>query len=58
MANREISVESVSLDIDGRRLVLNSSLTRADVIELLGEPDDVGAVTRKYREGQILKRIA
>jgi hypothetical protein len=54
MANREISVASVSLDVDGRRVVLDSSLTREDVIELLGEPDDVGAVTQKHFKGQVL----
>lgn len=50
-----MKVSSLELKINGIAVTLCSNTTREDMISLLGQPDDVGGFSRKFRNGSILK---
>lgn len=50
-----MQINSITIELRGNAIVLDITTTRSQLIELAGEPDDIGGFGRKTRRGQILK---
>ncbi|MFA6177938.1 MAG: hypothetical protein WC694_03560 [Candidatus Paceibacterota bacterium] len=49
-----MQIQSIKLLIRNKEINIHPSITRKDLIEYLGEPDDYGACSRKNKRGCIL----
>ncbi|MEN8220264.1 MAG: hypothetical protein ABFS56_28715 [Pseudomonadota bacterium] len=50
-----MKIESVNIELKSKKAKLSSSTSRIDLINLFGEPDDIGGFSRKKKRGVILK---
>lgn len=50
-----MKIESLNIEIKGREATLSRNTSRSDLINIFGEPDDIGGFSRKKKRGLILK---
>ncbi len=50
-----MQINAIDIELRGNAIRLTAETTRGQLVELVGEADDIGAISRKAKRGRILK---
>jgi hypothetical protein len=50
-----MNIKKVKLEIKGKEIEIDNKTQRSHIIEIIGDPDDVGGLVQNNKNGQILK---